>query len=210
MGKLRDAPRTRKRIIDAATTEFSEHGYDGARIEEIAHRARVSKQLILHHFRSKEALFKEVHAINLRPSDAWVEQLPEDAADIIAERFRRRARDVAYIRFLTWEAATANNRPLPSEEVRQRRVTRYGNALRLLQVDGLLPADLDYKLMQLTILALATYPMAFNQITRLVTGHSGTDPAFQREWIKYLRKIGAKLFANGKQQNSARRRTARR
>ena len=198
MGRLRNAPRTRQRIIDAATREFSARGYDGARIAEIARHAAVSKQLIHHHFHSKEALFKEVHAINLRPSERWNEALPRDPADIIAERFRRRCRDVAYIRFLTWEAASAKNRTVPGEQERQRRVARYGAALRLLQADGLLPRDLDCKLMQLTILALATYPMAFNQITRLVTGRSGTDPAFQREWIKYLRKIGARLFADGK------------
>ncbi|MBI3938679.1 MAG: TetR/AcrR family transcriptional regulator [Betaproteobacteria bacterium] len=196
MGKLRDGRRTRRRILAAAGKEFSERGFDGARIAEIARRAHVSKQLVHHHFRGKEGLFRQVHDLKFRPTVQWEETLPRNPAEIIAERFRKRARDVDYIRFLTWEAASARNRAIPGEEERQRRIAQYGNAIRLMQADGLPPARMDHKLVQLAILSLATYPIAFTQITRLVTGRSGTDPKFQREWARFLRKIGARLFGS--------------
>ncbi len=49
------APR-RDRILSAASREFAEHGFAGARIERIATAAGVNKQLLFHYFRSKEGL----------------------------------------------------------------------------------------------------------------------------------------------------------
>lgn len=196
MGKIRDSGRTRKRILDAAGKEFSEKGFDGARIAEIARRARVSKQLVHHHFGSKEGLFQEVHVLIARPSWEWEEALPQNPADLIAERFERRARNTNYVRILTWEAASVRNRSLPAERERQRRISQYGVALRLMQAAGRLPGDMDHRLLQLAIVALASYPLAFSGITRLITGHTSTHPQFRREWSQFLRRIAAKLFSN--------------
>ena len=195
MGKIRDSARTRARILRAATSEFSERGYNAASVSGVARRARVSKQLIHHHFHSKEALFQEVHDLKFRPSVEWAEMLPPDATDLIAERFRKRAGDAHYIRFLTWEAAGRRGHEVPGYKARQRRIAEYGAALRAMQKSGKLPAEVDYRLIQLSIFALATYPMAFGQITRLVTGRAATDPLFQNDWREFLRWVGQRLFA---------------
>ncbi|MEP7330058.1 MAG: TetR/AcrR family transcriptional regulator [Betaproteobacteria bacterium] len=48
---------TRAAIMAAAVTEFADKGYDGARVDEIAMHAGVNKNLIYHHFASKDGLF---------------------------------------------------------------------------------------------------------------------------------------------------------
>lgn len=197
MKRIRDGRRTRRRILDAAAEEFSNRGFDGARLSGIARRAKVSKQLIHHHFRSKEKLFTEVHNTRFWPRLTWEETLPRDPAEMFAERFRRRARDAGYIRFLTWEAAGNRHRAVAGESERRRRVAQYGAAIRKMQLKGLLPSGLNHKLVQLAVLSLATYPIAFGQITRLVTGRSAADPGFQREWSGFLRRIGVLLFGRG-------------
>ena len=53
----RDPVRTRERILTQATTEFALKGYDSARVESIARRGRVSKNMLYHYFGSKEGLF---------------------------------------------------------------------------------------------------------------------------------------------------------
>jgi TetR/AcrR family transcriptional regulator len=53
----RNAEKSRTKILAAATREFSLKGYDGARMDSIARRAQVSKNLIYHYFHSKEHLF---------------------------------------------------------------------------------------------------------------------------------------------------------
>jgi len=50
----------RERILEAAKAAFSERGFDGVSMEEIAQRAGVRKPLIYYYFPSKEVLFEEV------------------------------------------------------------------------------------------------------------------------------------------------------
>jgi TetR/AcrR family transcriptional regulator len=47
-------------ILDAAIAEFGEHGIEATRMEDIAARAKLSKQLIYYYFRTKEGLYLEV------------------------------------------------------------------------------------------------------------------------------------------------------
>jgi TetR/AcrR family transcriptional regulator len=195
MGRVRDPERTRRRVINAAAKEFAMKGYDGTTLSSVARRAKVSKQLISHHFGTKEALFLQVHDEKFRPSLHWRETLPDDPRHLIAARFKKRADDLEYIRFLAWEAASARNRTIPGERDRQERISEYGAAIRDMQQQGHLPLEFDHRLIQLATLSLATYPIAFGQITRLVTGKDATDPKFQRAWARFLEKIGEILFA---------------
>ncbi|MEN8161175.1 MAG: TetR/AcrR family transcriptional regulator [Myxococcota bacterium] len=54
------AERKRQRILDAAAQRFSASGFSKATVEEIAAAAGVSKALVYHHFRGKEAIFEEL------------------------------------------------------------------------------------------------------------------------------------------------------
>jgi len=58
-GRVRSlkAERSRRRILNHALKDFAEHGFAGARVDRIARRARVDKNLIYHYFKSKENLF---------------------------------------------------------------------------------------------------------------------------------------------------------
>jgi TetR/AcrR family transcriptional regulator len=58
--RTRDAIHTQDRILAAAQAEFARKGYDGARVDSIVRRAKVSKNLVYHHFRSKEDLYIRV------------------------------------------------------------------------------------------------------------------------------------------------------
>jgi hypothetical protein len=58
---------------------------------------------------------------------------------------------------------------------------------------GGLPADLDPAQLQLSLVALVTFPVAFPQYTRLITGKSPGDPAFLRERQRFLRALARHL-----------------
>jgi AcrR family transcriptional regulator len=53
----RDPGRTQAQILAAATIEFTAKGLDGARVDQIARRARVNKRMIYHYFGDKEGLY---------------------------------------------------------------------------------------------------------------------------------------------------------
>lgn len=59
--KSRDTSQvTRSKILSAATTEFAEKGYDGARVDDIARLSGLQKNVIYYYFQNKEGLFTEV------------------------------------------------------------------------------------------------------------------------------------------------------
>jgi AcrR family transcriptional regulator len=66
-GRAAPAPRVRmtgkerrEQLLEVARSLFAEKGYDGASIEEIAHRALVSKPVVYEHFGGKEGIYAVV------------------------------------------------------------------------------------------------------------------------------------------------------
>ncbi|NHA68127.1 TetR/AcrR family transcriptional regulator [Phycicoccus flavus] len=55
--RRRDPERTRQALLAAALAEFAEKGLAGARVDVIAERAGVNKQLISYHFGGKQGLY---------------------------------------------------------------------------------------------------------------------------------------------------------
>lgn len=54
----RDPDATRKRILAAAKSEFARRGLGGARVDDIAARAKSNKRMLYHYFGNKEDLFQ--------------------------------------------------------------------------------------------------------------------------------------------------------
>jgi TetR/AcrR family transcriptional regulator len=67
----------RKQIVDAAMRHFAEHGYRGARVEDIATEVGVAKGTVFLHFRSKEGLFMAAYQEAVSQLPAWLDA-PED------------------------------------------------------------------------------------------------------------------------------------
>lgn len=69
---------TRLRLLEAATSLFSQQGYDATGVAEICARAGVSKGAFYHHFESKQALF-------LALLDEWLVRLDAAFASVRQE-----------------------------------------------------------------------------------------------------------------------------
>ena len=59
-GNTRDPESTSAAILAAAVREFTERGYEGARVDNIAARAGVNKRMLYHYFGNKQALYVAV------------------------------------------------------------------------------------------------------------------------------------------------------
>jgi len=95
----RDPVATRKKLLTAARQEFARHGFAGGRVDEIAERAGVNKQLVYHYFGDKDALYLAVlewvyedireqeRRLNLEglPPDKAIRRLIEASFDHLAE-----------------------------------------------------------------------------------------------------------------------------
>ncbi|HEV2778089.1 MAG TPA: TetR/AcrR family transcriptional regulator [Actinophytocola sp.] len=68
----------REQLVDVAKALFAEKGFDGASVEEIANRARVSKPVVYEHFGGKEGIYavvvdREMQALLSRMTAALTE-----------------------------------------------------------------------------------------------------------------------------------------
>jgi len=97
--RRRDPAATQKKLLTAARREFAQSGLAGARVDEIAARAGVNKQLVYHYFGDKDALYlavlewvyEEIRAkereLNLEglPPERAIRKLIESSFDHLAE-----------------------------------------------------------------------------------------------------------------------------
>jgi AcrR family transcriptional regulator len=58
--KPRNPDETKRRILAAAKVEFAKKGLGGARVDDIAARAKANKRMMYHYFGNKEELFRQV------------------------------------------------------------------------------------------------------------------------------------------------------
>ena len=86
--RIRDAKRTRARILESAACEFGSKGLDGARLDVIARQARVSRELLLYHFKSKRGLYAAVLEWMLSREQPEVNVRVEDPAERLISLYR--------------------------------------------------------------------------------------------------------------------------
>lgn len=124
MRKTRDGETTKQTVLEAAKTVFAERGFAGASLAMISERAGISSGLILHHFKSKENLYRLVledlsagyYQTILRAANPA--ERPEQAMqDMLRATFRYWSEDSAYHRISTW-AYLENRTGLVNEEAR--------------------------------------------------------------------------------------------
>jgi len=185
----RHPARTRERIFAAALREFSDKGFAGARVDRIARRARVNKRMLYHYFGDKAGLFREILARKVRERSAWAVTAPADAAESLAFWFDAACRDRDWVRLMEWEALGSADREVSGDAERRAAFQKGVGQVRERQARGLLRADVDAGHLLLAMVALTTFPAAFPQFTRLLTGLRPTDRAFVTRHAAFLRRL---------------------
>ena len=115
MAHHRNAEETKRQILLAAETEFSEKGLSGARVDEIAARAKVNKALLYQHFGNKEELYKTVletvYGRLTRLEEQIIRQRGSCAEEIrafVQSYFRFLKENPTYVRMVMWENLNYN------------------------------------------------------------------------------------------------------
>ena len=188
-GPTRNPDRTRSRILAAAVTEFAALGQAGARVDAIARRAGTNKRMLYHYFADKEGLYRAVLRTKITERRTQFEAAPGDPTENLPFRFELMCRDMEWIRLLGWEALENKGGRVQEEQFRLKGLGRALERLRGHQTAGKLTTDHDRRHLLLAIISLTIFPVAFPQMTRLVTGLTVRDPKFQEEYRNFLKNL---------------------
>lgn len=171
--KQRRSQKTRDRIFRVAAKEFAEKGLAGARIDEIASRARINKERIYAYFGSKEEMYREVlvacyaKAAGNRSLQTLTEaDIPRMTGIIIDTFFEIHRRNPEFWRMLAWENLGGGKslRGKDWESIRVAYISPLEALYRSGQAKGAFRLDVDFNTYVMLLFA-TTYFYYSNQIT---------------------------------------------
>ncbi|MFN3854238.1 MAG: TetR/AcrR family transcriptional regulator [Phreatobacter sp.] len=165
--RRRDSAGTRARILHVATREFANKGYEGARTDDIADRARINKRMIYHYFSSKEQLYLAVlEAAYERARSAEqkleLDQLPplEALARFTEFTFDSFVRDRTFINLLATENRQRAKVLKKSSKVNTMNspvIAAIGRILEKGEANGTIRAGLDARQLWITIIGICYF-----------------------------------------------------
>ena len=185
----RNPERTRERILSAALKEFAAHGFAGARVDAIAHRADINKRMLYHYFGDKEDLFKAVLRRKIAERNAWAEASSGEPAETLPFWFEAACKDTDWVRMLEWEALQGADKKLIDARQRRASVARGLERIRQRQTRGQVSSDFDPRHVMLAMRSLTMFPVAFPQLTELIMGRPVSDAKFQRDRDELFKTI---------------------
>jgi TetR/AcrR family transcriptional regulator len=101
---------SRGRLLAAAAVEFAARGFDGAKVDRIAARARINKAMVYYHFKNKAALYRAI-LLDLFGSLAVALAISREQGGTPEDQLRRFVRTIA--------AETASRPHFPSIWLRE-------------------------------------------------------------------------------------------
>ncbi|MFI0814995.1 TetR family transcriptional regulator [Streptomyces sp. NPDC021098] len=171
--------RSRRLLLEAARDVFAEKGFAGARVQDIADRAGVNKQLIAYHFGGKEGLYRELGREWLKREETFND--PAIPLDELVGRYLREAfADPRATRFNAWcglDDAAPEEEPEDLSDLRRR------------QAAGEIAEDIDPAMAMLLYVSLVTAPIALPHAVRRFFDADPESPEFREHYAEQLRRI---------------------
>ncbi|HKA05475.1 MAG TPA: TetR family transcriptional regulator [Acidimicrobiales bacterium] len=185
--RQRDAERTKQALIDSALIEFATKGFRGARVNEIAARAGVNKQLISYYFGGKDGLYQAIGERWLREEARFAP--PDMSLEDMAVAYLRLddpTRDMVRL-FLREGLDNPRGDTVPDADPDA--VPPEIVDLRRRQVAGEVDPAFDPRYLLLMLMVLSTTDVAIPHQVKKFTGLDPTSREFRERYGEQLRLL---------------------
>ncbi|MFD5096506.1 TetR family transcriptional regulator [Amycolatopsis thailandensis] len=174
---VRDKEATKRKLLDAATTEFATYGIAGARVDRIAKNAGANKALIYAYFCSKEYLFETVVQEQVDAAIKAVPITPDDLPGYAGRLFDRYLEHPEVLRLMGWLRLENGFDAVPEAEVRAH--ADKVAAIRAAQRSGSVPDHFDAEellslVLHLSFLSFSSPAATRDLVVRSVARLTGT------------------------------------
>jgi AcrR family transcriptional regulator len=207
--KIRDAERSRERLLDAAETLFCQRGYEGVSLSEIASAAGLSRGTPNYFFGSKDQLYQAVlqrvfadrqaaTAQAIRPLIAWCER----GGDVSSLRKALTAgmegylefllQRPAFTRFVTWEELSGGRRLQQTERNSTALTDAFTRVRAVARERGWPSFRVDDAV--LLFISLTFSPLSHRHTFLASLGRDLTEPQVRRRHIKFAVEQMIHLF----------------
>ena len=183
----RDADQTRREILAAAAAEFSEKGYAGARVDDIADRTRSTKRMIYYYFGGKEGLYaaalEEAYG-GMRDAEGALrlDELPpaEAVRRLVETTFDHHAAHPEFVRLVSGENIEGARTVAASATIKRRNAAVIGAVAALLrrgEAEGAFRAGVDPLDLHMLVTAFCFYRVSNRHTLRAIFGEDPAAPA---------------------------------
>jgi TetR/AcrR family transcriptional regulator len=196
---VRNPALTRSKILRFATVEFSEKGFDGARVDRIADRCQVSKNMLYYYYSSKEDLFLAVLEdaySKLRDRHAeWAtnSQDPiESLRDLIQHTFAALFDQQQFIRLLNEENLYKAKHIRRSKVIRKLYNPLFDKLQRILKQGvekGIFRADADPKIVYMSLSSLAYHYVSNQHTLEFALQIPLSSKEFRKRWLEHITEM---------------------
>lgn len=147
--KIRDGEATKKKIIKKAEKLFSQKGFNGVSIRDLANACGMSGALILHHFKSKDGIYDAVRLALIKEYIPLFENTTDYEDDlfsfienVIRGAFTFHRKNPIALRLMNWDRLNGLRSPWPkSEEFHQMFTGRLQKAMDNGKISSSFSAD---------------------------------------------------------------------
>jgi len=185
--RARDADQTRRDILAAAAAEFSEKGYAGARVDEIAARTSTTKRMIYYYFCGKDGLYaaalEEAYG-GMRDAEGALrlDDLPpaEAVRRLVETTFDHHAAHPEFVRLVSGENIEEARTVSASATIKERNAAvlgAVGALLRRGEAEGAFRAGVDPLDLHMLISSFCFYRVSNRHTLRAIFGEDPAAPA---------------------------------
>lgn len=197
MRKERDGESTKAIVLKAARQAFADHGFAGTSLAMISQACGISDGLILHHFKSKENLYRMVqedlaaeYMAAILPPAGNTQGARQTALDALRVAFEYWSRDSTYFRISLW-AYLENQSAFIEQEAKL--TAGLAENIRAMQVQGQADANFSpFALLTMTIGPLhfwLRHRDLFKEALHLEKSPEELDKDFEEEFIRMIMKL---------------------